>query len=215
MPKKVIPMTDTQIKNAKPQSKDYPIYDGNGLLLLIKSTGTKIWQFRYYRPITNNRTTVSFGSYPEVSLQQARKQRDEARELIKQGIDPQEYKAELEQRKQDEITSTFKKVATDWFKVKSSKGLTEITLKGIWNSLELHIFPYIGNSSIFKLKAKDFIKIMEPLRANGKLETIKRLCQRINEIMFYAVNIGLIEANPAAKIKDAFESPTKGQMPKN
>ena len=213
MPKKVIPMTDTQIKNAKPQSKDYPIYDGNGLLLLIKSTGTKIWQFRYYRPITNNRTTVSFGSYPEVSLQQARKQRDEARELIKQGIDPQEHKAELEQRKQDEITSTFKKVATDWFKVKSSKGLTEITLKGIWNSLELHIFPYIGNSSIFKLKAKDFIKVMEPLRANGKLETIKRLCQRINEIMFYAVNIGLIEANPAVKIKDAFESPTKGQMP--
>ncbi|KDN09273.1 prophage integrase [Gilliamella apicola] len=54
---------------------------------------------------------------------------------------------------------------------------------------------------------------MEPLRANGKLETIKRLCQRINEIMFYAVNIGLIDANPAAKIKDAFESPIKGQMP--
>ena len=215
MPKKVIPMTDTQIKNAKPQSKDYPIYDINGLLLLIKSTGTKIWQFRYYRPITNNRTTVSFGSYPEVSLQQARKQRDEACELIKQGIDPQEHKAELEQRKQDEITSTFKKVATDWFKVKSSKGLTEITLKGIWNSLELHIFPHIGNSSIFKLKAKDFIKVMEPLRANGKLETIKRLCQRINEIMFYASNTGLIEANPAVKIKDAFESLTKGQMPKN
>ena len=156
---------------------------------------------------------ISFGSYPEVSLQQARKQREEARELIKQGIVPQEHKAELEQRKQDEITSTFKKVATDWFKIKSSKGLTEVTLKGIWNSLELHIFPYIGNSSIFKLKAKDFIKVMEPLRANSKLETIKRLCQRINEIMFYAVNIGLIEANPAAKIKDAFESPTKGQMP--
>jgi hypothetical protein len=48
MPKKIAPMTDTQIKNAKPQSKDYPIYDENGLLLLIKSTGTKIWQFRYY-----------------------------------------------------------------------------------------------------------------------------------------------------------------------
>lgn len=54
---------------------------------------------------------------------------------------------------------------------------------------------------------------MEPLRASGKLETIKRCSQRINEIMFYAVNIGLIEANPAAKIKDAFESPVKGQMP--
>ena len=157
-------MTDTQIKNAKPQSKDYPIYDGNGLLLLIKSTGTKIWQFRYYRPITNNRTTVSFGSYPEVSLQQARKRRDEARELIKQGIDPQEYKAEEEQRKHEEITSTFKKIASEWFKVKSGKGLTDSTLKRTWESLELHLFPYIGDKSIFQLKAKDFIQAMESLK---------------------------------------------------
>lgn len=96
--------------------------------------------------------------------------------------------------------------------MKSCKWLTESKLKRTWESLELHLFPYIGDKSIFKLKAKEFIQAMEPLRANGKLETIKRLCQRINEIMFYAVNIGLIDANPAAKIKDAFESPVKGQM---
>ena len=213
MARKTLPLTDTQIKAAKPRDKDYSLFDGGGMYLLIKANNSKIWRFKYTRPYTKKGALISFGSYPEVSLQQARKQRDEARELIKQGRDPQEHKAELERRKQDEITSTFKKVATDWFKVKSSKGLTEVTLKDTWNSLELHIFPYIGNSSIFKLKAKDFIKVMEPLRANGKLETIKRLCQRINEIMFYAVNIGLIEANPAVKIKDAFESPTKGQMP--
>ena len=124
MPKKVTPMTDTQIKNAKPQSKDYPIYDGNGLLLLVKSTGAKIWQFRYYRPITNNRTTVSFGSYPEVSLQQARKQRDEARELIKQGIDPQEHKAEQEQLQQEASNNTFYAMAQKWFKFKTEQGLT-------------------------------------------------------------------------------------------
>ncbi|WP_409559510.1 phage integrase central domain-containing protein [Gilliamella apicola] len=82
-----------------------------------------------------------------------------------------------------------------------------MTLKGI--SLELHIFPYIGNSSIFKLKIKDFIKVMEPLRANGKLETIKKLCQQITEIMFYAVNTGLIEANSAVKIEYTFESTKK------
>ena len=215
MARKTLPLTDTQIKAAKPRDKDYSLFDGGGMYLLIKANNSKIWRFKYTRPYTKKGALLSFGSYPEVSLQQARKLRDEARELIKQGIDPQEHKAELEQRKQDEITSTFKKVATDWFKVKSSKGLTEITLKGIWNSLELHLFPYIRNSSIFKLKAKDFIKVMESLRENGKLETIKRLCQRINEIMFYASNTGLIEANPAVKIKDAFESLTKGQIPKN
>ena len=213
MARKTLPLTDTQIKAAKPRDKDYSLFDGGGMYLLIKANNSKIWRFKYTRPYTKKGALISFGSYPEVSLQQARKLRDEARELIKQGIDPQEHKAELEQRKQDEISSTFKKVATDWFKVKSGKGLTESTLKRTWESLELHIFPYIGNKSIFKLKAKDFIQAMTPLRANGKLETIKRLCQRVNEIMFYAVNIGLIDANPAAKIKDAFESPTKGQMP--
>ena len=206
------PLTDTQIKTAKPKDKDYSLSDGNGLYLLVKPNGSKIWRFNYYRPITKIRSLISFGGYPEITLQQARKQRDEARELIKQGIDPQEHKAEQEQRKQEEISSTFRKIAADWFKVKSGKGLTESTLKRTWESLELHLFPYIGDKSIFKLKAKDFIQAMEPLRANGKLETIKRLCQRINEIMFYAVNIGLIDANPAAKIKDAFESPIKGQM---
>lgn len=212
MARKTAPLTDTQIKAAKPKDKDYSLFDGGGMYLLVKSNGSKIWRFKYTRPYTQKGALISFGSYPEISLQQARKQRDEARELIKQDIDPQEYKAEQEQRKQEEISSTFRKVATDWFKVKSGKGLTESTLKRTWESLELHLFPYIGDKSIFKLKAKDFIQAMELLRANGKLETIKRLCQRINEIMFYAVNIGLIDANPAAKIKDAFESPVKGQM---
>nr|WP_267348449.1 hypothetical protein [Gilliamella sp. B2969] len=54
-------------------------------------------------------------------------------------------------------------MASEWFKVKSGKGLSEKTLKGTWNSLELHLFPYIGDKSIFKLKAKDFIKAIEPL----------------------------------------------------
>nr|WP_267345395.1 MULTISPECIES: integrase arm-type DNA-binding domain-containing protein [unclassified Gilliamella] len=97
------PLTDTQIKTAKPQNKDYSLFDGNGLYLLIKSNGSKIWRFNYYHPINKIRSLISFGSYPEVSLQQARKQRDEARELIKQGIDPQKHKAEQEQLKQAAI----------------------------------------------------------------------------------------------------------------
>jgi hypothetical protein len=115
---KMTPLTDTQIKALKATSKDKKYFDGGGLFLLVKSTGAKLWRFKYKKPISHKETLLSFGKYPETSLQQARKQRDEARELIKQGVDPQEHKAEQEQRKHDEITSTFKKVATDWFKVK-------------------------------------------------------------------------------------------------
>ena len=107
MARKTLPLTDTQIKAAKPRDKDYSLFDGGGMYLLIKANNSKIWRFKYTRPYTKKGALISFGSYPEVSLQQARKLRDEARELIKQGIDPQEHKAELEQRKQDEISSTF------------------------------------------------------------------------------------------------------------
>ncbi|WP_392552727.1 integrase arm-type DNA-binding domain-containing protein [Orbus wheelerorum] len=123
MAKKITPLTDTQIRSSKPDSKDYPLYDGGGLLLLIKITNSKIWQFRYYKPITNKRTTLSFGNYPEISLQQARKLRDEARELIKQGIDPQEHKKELEQQKQIALNNSFYSIAQRWIAFKTERGL--------------------------------------------------------------------------------------------
>ncbi|GJL44755.1 hypothetical protein TUM17580_08140 [Citrobacter farmeri] len=75
MARKTKPLTDTEIKAAKPKDADYQLYDGDGLTLLIKSSGSKLWQFRYYRPLTKQRTKQSFGGYPAVSLSDARKLR--------------------------------------------------------------------------------------------------------------------------------------------
>jgi hypothetical protein len=66
MARKTKPLTDTEIKAAKPKDADYQLYDGDGLTLLIKSSGSKLWQFRYYRPLTKQRTKQSFGAYPAV-----------------------------------------------------------------------------------------------------------------------------------------------------
>lgn len=87
--KKTKPLTDTEIKAAKPKDADYQLYDGDGLTLLIKSSGSKLWQFRYYRPLTKQRTKQSFGAYPAVSLSDARKLRAESRVLLaKDWTDP-------------------------------------------------------------------------------------------------------------------------------
>ncbi|WP_392558747.1 integrase domain-containing protein [Orbus mooreae] len=210
---KITPLTDTQIKAFKPIDKDKKYFDGGGLFLLVKVNGVKVWRLKYKRPLTKKENLLTFGNYPKVSLQQARKLRDEARELLSNGIDPQEHKKELLEQKQADLYNTFQNVAHDWFKLKASKGLSKGTLDRTWRSLEIYIFPCIGQKAITSLKAKDFIKALEPQRSSKKFENIKRLCQRINEVMFYAVNIGLIDANPAVKIKDAFETPIKGQMP--
>ncbi|RKS84682.1 integrase [Orbus hercynius] len=212
------PLTDTQIKTAKPSTKDgkpidATLSDGNGLYLLVKANGSKIWRFNYYRPVTKVRSLISFGSYPEITLQQARKLRDEARELIKQGIDPQEYKAEQEIKKQIELNNSFYAIAEQWHVFKTNKGLEPITLKKAWRSLENHFFPYIKDIPITEVTAVKAIKALQPLADNNNHETVKRVCRRVNEIMFYAINLGIIDNNPLAKIADAFNSPKVKNQP--
>ncbi|OCG20750.1 integrase domain-containing protein [Gilliamella sp. App4-10] len=210
---KTTPLTDTQIKALKATSKDKKYFDGGGLFLLVKPTGVKLWRFKYKKPISHKETLLSFGKYPETSLQQARKQRDEARELIKQGIDPQHHKAEQEQRKQEACNNTFYAMAEKWFKFKTEQGLEEQTLKKAWRSLENHVFPYIKDIPINQVTAIKAINALQPLNNNNKYETVKRVCRRINEIMYYAVNMGIIDNNPLAKITDVFNSPKVKNQP--
>ena len=83
----------------------------------------------------------------------------------------------------------------------------------IWRSLEKDILPSIENVPVQDIKARLLIQVLEPIKALGALEIVRRLVQRINEIMIYAVNTGLIEANPASGIGNAFERPKKQHMP--
>lgn len=106
MAKKITPLTATKIKSAKPEDKDYPLYDGGGLLLLVRPSGAKIWQLRYYRPDTKKRTTISLGDFDNVSLAEARLMRDEAKKLLAQNIDPQLYKQEETERETAERNNT-------------------------------------------------------------------------------------------------------------
>lgn len=85
--------------------------------------------------------------------------------------------------------------------------------KDIWRSIEKDILPSLENVPVQEIKARLLIQVLEPIKARGALETVRRLVQRINEIMIYAVNTGLIEANPASGIGDAFERPKKQHMP--
>ncbi|WP_272691431.1 integrase [Providencia sp. PROV132] len=212
MARKTKPLTDTEIKAAKPQDKDYQLYDGDGLTLLIKSSGSKLWQFRYYRPYTKQRTKQSFGAYPAVTLSDARKLRAESRSLLAKDIDPQEYQKDQIRNSQEAKTNTFQLVAERWWEVKKST-VTEDYGNDIWRSLERDVFPAIGDISVTDIKAHILVQAIQPVQARGALETVRRLCQRINEVMIYAQNIGLIDAVPSINIGKAFEKPKKKNMP--
>lgn len=176
--------------------------------LLVK----KLWRFRYQRPISGSRTNLSLGSYPFLTLGVARQIRDQHLTTLAQGMDPQQQQEQASEHRQMELDSIFSTVAANWFKIKS-KSITEDYATDIWRSLDKDVFPAIGVIPVQELKARTIVEALEPIKARGALETVRRLVQRINEIMIYAVNTGLIDTNPAAGVGMAFEKPKKQNMP--
>jgi len=212
MPRMTTPLTDTKIRQSKPRDKEYNLNDGDGLALRVKPKGSKLWLFNYYRPYTKKRTNLGLGTYPDVSLADARSKRRECRKLLAQDIDPKEHREEQQVKAIEEHLNTFKHISSQWLDMKRSS-ITHDHAEKIWGSLELHIFPDMGNIPIHKIRAKNTIKVIQPVANKGSLETVKRLCQRINEIMVFAVNTGIIESNALAGIKQAFGTPTKKNLP--
>ena len=163
MVKIIKPLNDTQIKSAKPKEKDFTLSDGNGLYLLVKSNGSKIWRFNYMSPDSKKRTLVSFGSYPEITLLNARQKRDEYRSLVSQGVDPQQHKQSIQNQTKKEKDNTFYKVAERWLEQQNSRDITSGTIRRIKNSFVNYIYPNLGDIPVSQLKAKDFIEALKPL----------------------------------------------------
>lgn len=212
MATKTKPLTNTEVKQTKPKEKLYKLYDGDGLQLRVMPNGSKTWLFDYKRPHTKSRTNLSLGAYPEISLAEARKKRTEARELLAQDIDPQEHRDDKARARELAHSNTLEHIAADWLEVKKGN-ITAGHATDTKRSLERHIFPTLGKMPIHKITAIKAIETIKPVAAKGSLETVKRLCQRLNEIMIHAVNAGIIETNPLAGIGKAFKNPTKQHLP--
>lgn len=206
------PLTDVEIRKAKPKEKVYTLADGKGLHLKIKPSGYKVWIFNYFRPFTKARVVDTLGEYPYLTLAKARVKRDAYLTLLIDDIDPIEHKQEQKRREAEKNGLTLELIADKWLTIKKSQ-VSADHANDIYRSLELHLFPKIGKLPIHKLRAIHVIETLEPIAAKGSLETVKRLCQRLNEIMIYAVNTDLVIANPLAGVSKAFASPKKQHMP--
>lgn len=204
-------LSDLKIKAAKTKDKDYTLTDGDGLQLRVRTNGSRLWNFNYIHPVTKKRINMGLGTFPELSLAHARKRTVEARELVAQGLDPKEQRDADRQAKKAATEHTFQNVATAWFELKKDS-VTTAYAEDIWRSLTLHIFPDLHSTPISEISAPQVIKLLRPLETKGSLETVKRLTQRLNEIMTYGVNYGLIHANPLSGIRSVFKKPKKKNM---
>lgn len=208
MPRRTIPISDTEIRNTKVQDgkKEKVLYDGSGLQMHIQATGSRIWRFRYKHPIKGDRKFITFGHYPALTLSKAREMTSSAHRLLTSGLDPQFEREKELQAKAYEHSNTFAKIANEFIDKVKSKKVSQNHAEAIKDSLILHVFPYVGKKPINVLEALDFIEALRPMSNKGTLEQLSRVCQRINEVMDYAVNCGKIKYNPAQKISKVFES---------
>ncbi|HIF9379198.1 TPA: integrase domain-containing protein [Photobacterium damselae] len=204
-------LTDKEIKSTKATDKEYNLFDGGGLRLRVKPNGAKHWLLNYYRPNSKKRANLSLGKYPDLSLAIARKLSQEARGLLSQGIDPQEDKKRKQQEHKTIHQHTLLNIAKEWFEIKQGD-ITPDYAVDIWRSLELHIFLYLSDIPVKEITAPQVIELLKPIEAKGSLETVKRLAQRLNEVMNFATNCGLVQANPLTGIKAAFKKPKKENM---
>jgi integrase len=213
MPKQATPLNDTQIKNAKAADNEYCLYDLGGLYLRIRPNAAKDWIFRYKDPHFKKRQKIALGSYNAgTTLKLAREERDKCMALLAKNIDPKTHRIIQSQVALAKKTNTLKLVATKWFQVKKTK-ITKDFAKDVWRSLDSHIFPRLGSHPISQIDAPIVIQVIDVVAARGNLETVKRLCQRLNEIMTFAVNSGIIHHNPLSGIREGFANPIKKHNP--
>ena len=211
-------VTDVKIRNLDIRDKEYTFTVEENLQLRVrpkrsvKGAGTKAWQFKYRHPVTKKITKISMGTYPSLGLATAKMEAADYRKQLATGIDPKQAKEKSRIEKLRAHNDSFLAISTEWFE-KKSKTVSEFHAKRIWRSLEKYVFEHIGSLPVKNITRRIAIDILRPLEKAGKLSTIKRICQSLNQIMEYAVANDSIAANPLTKMINAFERHKVEHMP--
>jgi integrase len=195
-----MPLTDTTVRNAKPESKPRKLADEKGLFLLIHSNGSKYWRFKYR--FDGKEKLLALGIYPDVSLAQARQRRDEARKLLANKVDPGVYKQEAKRARKDMAGNSFEAIGREWY-AKHSPNWAPSHGDKIIRRLERDIFPWIGSRPIAEITAHILLTTLRRIEERGALETAHRAHQNCSQIFRYAVATGRAERDPCADLRGA------------
>lgn len=201
MPKIIRPLTATAAASAKPGPKPYKLRDGGGLHLLVYPQGGKAWRLDYRRPGGIARNTLSLGPFPAVSLADAREQRDLARKLLANGLDPSEQRQQERMASRVEKT-TLESVANSWLAKKATER-TESSSQLCRRRLETYVFPVLGHRAIASVTAPQLVAMLGDVASTSPV-TAKFLRREIEAIFRYAIATGAggTKDNPAAGIRD-------------
>ncbi|WP_336139145.1 tyrosine-type recombinase/integrase [Acinetobacter ursingii] len=193
-------LTDAQVRKIKPLDKKKRYSDEKGLYLEVTPAGGRFWRIKYR--FNNRESTLTIGSYPEISLAQARRARDEARIQLYNNIDPNAAKNERLQQL-DEST-LFKVLAMEWMEDRKAV-IKEATYLRDLSVFEKDLFPDLGDMPIDQIKGKDVLACAKKIEARGAQEMAKRSIPLAGRIFRFAIRKGIIENDPTPHLGEALK----------
>ena len=195
-------LTAKMVQSAKPKEvngvfRDNYIPDSGGLYLIVTAKGGKLW--RYHFSFQNKKYRLPLGKYPIISLKEARELHKEAQIKKAKGINPVEERRAKKQQHKKEQKNSFKEVAEEYFKKRSSE-IAPTTLKKQVNAMKKDFYPIIGNKSIDKIERAELVKIAQTIQERGAVETAHRLINLCGQIWRYALQLDKVKHNIVADI---------------
>ncbi|MCD6272919.1 MAG: integrase arm-type DNA-binding domain-containing protein [Deltaproteobacteria bacterium] len=201
-------LSDTKIRKTKPLKKQVKLFDGGGLFLLVTQKGGKLWRFKYR--FDGKEKLLSFGSYPEISLSDARTRREDARKQVAHGINPSAVRKAQRQAETEE-SETFEVVAREWH-TKYTPTWSPGHAKTLMSRLKRDVFPWIGKRPILEIKAPELLAVLRRVESRGALETAHRIKTIAGQVFRYAVATGRAERDPAADLRGALPPACKKHL---
>ncbi|MFT4054776.1 MAG: integrase arm-type DNA-binding domain-containing protein [Novosphingobium sp.] len=201
-------LTDVAIRNAKPRAKPYKMGDALGLFLLVQPTGGKLWRFKYR--IHGKERKLALGIYPETGLADARRKRDEARDLVASGKDPSIEKRRAKVRARYQAEMTFSALAAEYCEKRKNDGA------GGWAPSTATRCEYllsllkgsIGGMPITDIEPVDVLAAVRRIETKGKLESARRTMQLAGSVFRYAVATARLTSDPTRDLRGALTTPT-------
>jgi len=193
-------MEDIEARKAKPREKPYKISDERGLYLLVIPSGGKSWRMNYR--VDGKQKTLSLGLYPEVSLAQARKKREDARKMLAEGLDPMAERAAVKAAKTAKETHTFEVIAKEWLDTLAPTW-APVTLEHARQRLEHDLFPDLGQKPIADITAPELLAVLRKIAARGAVHTAGRARADAGRVFRYAIATGRAERDPSADLRGA------------
>jgi integrase len=202
-----MPLTATTIRTAKSTDKTKRMYDTGGLSLEVAPAGGKGWRLKYR--FAGKEKRLALGVYPDISLQAARKRRDEARSLLANDLDPSENKRAQRATRRQSAGNSFEVIAREWFE-KFSTTWASGHSERILSRLKRDVFPWIGNEPITELTAPKLLSVVQRIEERGALETAHRTLGTCGKVFRYAVATGRAERDPSGDLRGALP-PIRGK----